>query len=254
MTTRSPKILDMTFFYTVLAGILSIASVKAQEVYDIQYHVKFNDAFDRGRRDGQHTAYLFIRQNLTKFYMIANEKYTPVDENDLGFYPDTNLLVYTDLSNSTMVAREYGFDGKPFFLIDSLFPMQWSISNETKIIDSLSCTRAYCVFRGRNYSAWFSPDISIPSGPWKMGGLPGLIIDLSDDMENMVIRLKSIRKASGRITMPATVEYTMKDHIEKMRKMIEKLQDGARATGSGDCISCQTTSKFEFFTWEKIPR
>jgi len=81
-----------------------------------------------------------------------------------------------------------------------------------------------------------------------------LVIDLSDDRENMVIRFKSIRKASGNINLPPPVDYTMKDHIEKMRKMIEKLQDGARATGSGDCISCQTTSKYEFFTWEKIPR
>jgi len=243
----------MKFYYTSLATILFF-STTAQQGYDIEYQVRFNNAFDRGRRDGQHQGYLSIRQNLTKFYMIAEEKYIPADENDLGFYPDTGLLVYTDLSNSTMIAREYGFDGKPFYLMDSLFPMQWQISNETKMIDSLNCTRAYTVFRGRNYSAWFCPDISIPSGPWKIGGLPGLVIDLSDDRENMVIRFKSIRKASGNINMPPPVDYTMKDHIEKMRKMIEKLQDGARATGSGDCISCQTTSKYEFFTWEKIPR
>jgi GLPGLI family protein len=243
----------MKFYCTVIA-ILLFVNTRCQEGYDIQYQVKFNDAFDRGRKDRMHTGYLIVRQGITKFYMIAEEKHTPEDEYDQGFYPDTSLLVYTDQSNSTMIAKEYGFDGKPFYLMDSLFPMQWQISNETKMIDSLNCTRAYCVFRGRNYSAWFCPDIPTPSGPWKMGGLPGLIIDLSDDMENLVIRLRSIRKSNGNITMPPPVDYTMKDHFEKMRTLIEKLQDGARATSSGDCISCQTTSKYEFFTWEKIPR
>ena len=31
-------------------------------------------------------------------------------------------------------------------------------------------------FRGRDWKVWFSEEIPLPLGPWKLGGLPGLIL------------------------------------------------------------------------------
>lgn len=44
----------------------------------------------------------------------------------------------------------------------------------------MNCRKATGYFRGRNYIAWFCSDIPIPYGPWKLGGLPGLIIKAYD--------------------------------------------------------------------------
>ncbi len=219
----------------------------------IEYQVRFNDAYDRGRKDRLHKGYLFIQNNLSRFYMMAAEKSKVSNEYDQRFEPDTNLVVFTDQSRGSMVVIDHGFDGKPIYIIDSLYPMEWQISNDTKTIDSLSCIKANCSFRGRNYEAWFSPDIPVPFGPWKMGGLPGLIVDLKDDRENMLIRLTRITRADTRIYIPANITYTMAEHIRKMKELMKKLQGNARTSGSGDCISCQSESKYEFFAWEKIP-
>jgi GLPGLI family protein len=237
----------ITVFYSQLKGQMN-TDMK------IEYQVRFNDAFDRGRKDRMHTGYLFIQGSISRFYMIANEKYQSSGEYDQTFDPDTNIQVYTDQSKSLMIAREFSFNGQPFNLIDSLYPMQWEIGNETKYIDSFSCTRATCYFRGRNYEAWFSPDIPVPLGPWKMGGLPGLILDLKDEDENMLISLKHIRYGNYAIQIPADSRYSMAEHIATMKKFFERLQGNARTSGSWDCVSCQTQSKFELVTWEKIPR
>jgi len=38
------------------------------------------------------------------------------------------------------------------------------------------CRRAIGKFRGREYEVWYTTDIPIPGGPFKLGGLPGLIL------------------------------------------------------------------------------
>ena len=52
----------------------------------------------------------------------------------------------------------------------------WQVGSETKTIADYQCQKATCSFRGRNYTAWFALDIPISQGPWKFGGLPGLIL------------------------------------------------------------------------------
>lgn len=58
--------------------------------------------------------------------------------------------------------------------------MNWKIEKETKKIGQFNCKKATTYFRGRNYTAWFSPEIAVPFGPWKLNGLPGLILEAYD--------------------------------------------------------------------------
>lgn len=43
------------------------------------------------------------------------------------------------------------------------------------------CQKAISHFRGRNYEASFSPEIPIKEAPWKLYGLPGLILKVVVD-------------------------------------------------------------------------
>lgn len=56
----------------------------------------------------------------------------------------------------------------------------WEISNEKEKIDQLECQIAYINYAGRRFKTWFSTEISIPEGPYKFYGLPGLIIKMQD--------------------------------------------------------------------------
>lgn len=63
---------------------------------------------------------------------------------------------------------------------DTLNAQQWQIIDSTKTVLGYTCQKAECDFRGRRWTVWFSPDIPVSDGPWKLGGLPGLIMEAYD--------------------------------------------------------------------------
>lgn len=58
--------------------------------------------------------------------------------------------------------------------------IDWEIQPEHKEISGFSVQKATGSFAGRNYIAWFAPQLPFPDGPYKFNGLPGLILEISD--------------------------------------------------------------------------
>lgn len=58
---------------------------------------------------------------------------------------------------------------------------EWEISDESKEIIGYQCFKATTDYRGRRWTAWFTPEIPVQDGPWKLCGLPGLILEASDN-------------------------------------------------------------------------
>mgnify|MGYP003291992414 CR=1 FL=1 len=67
-----------------------------------------------------------------------------------------------------------------FIVTEDTPTQQWSLKDEKMIIGEYECSLAECDFRGRHYYAWYTEDIPISYGPWKLGGLPGLIVSAYD--------------------------------------------------------------------------
>ncbi len=65
---------------------------------------------------------------------------------------------------------------------DEPFPeFSWEITGDTAEVFGYDCIRAECDFRGRHWTAWFAPEIAVNEGPWKLRGLPGLILKAEAD-------------------------------------------------------------------------
>lgn len=58
---------------------------------------------------------------------------------------------------------------------------EWEITDESKDIIGYQCFKAETDYRGRHWTAWFTPEIPIQDGPWKLCGLPGLILEAGDN-------------------------------------------------------------------------
>lgn len=92
----------------------------------------------------------------------------------------TFLYIFRSTSDNTMTvydragSLEYGVYTEP------LGEIQWEISDSTKTVLGYDCIKATANYHGRNWIAWFAPDIPLQEGPWKLTGLPGLILEASE--------------------------------------------------------------------------
>ena len=95
----------------------------------------------------------------------------------------------------------------------------WIISFEMQEILGYTCQKATCHFRGRDYVAWFAPDIPVRQGPWKLGGLPGLILKAHDT--DSLYTFEAVKIETGRHPI---IRYEYKDYKEESREKIQKMQ------------------------------
>jgi GLPGLI family protein len=57
---------------------------------------------------------------------------------------------------------------------ENLGKLNWQLEEGTDTIATYACQKATLTFRGRNYTAWFTPDVPVTEGPWKFSGLPAI--------------------------------------------------------------------------------
>ena len=73
-----------------------------------------------------------------------------------------------------------------YLVEDPSYKIDWNITQDTMNIEGMTCYKATARFRGRNWTAWFNPELPFQAGPWKLHGLPGLIVDARDDRNEVI--------------------------------------------------------------------
>jgi len=99
-------------------------------------------------------------------------------------YPNEQKLSTKD----ELMFNNYAIEG-PMPVID------WKISSDTATFGGLHCQKATGHFKGRDYTAWFCPDLPVQVGPWKLNGLPGVIVDARDSKNEVVFQFDGVEKA-----------------------------------------------------------
>lgn len=100
------------------------------------------------------------------------------------------------------------------------YPLQqWQMGTETQTILGHRCQKATCHWRGRDFVAWFAPDIPVKAGPWKFGGLPGLILKLKDTAG--VYRFEAVQISSKPYPI---YKYDFKAYRASTREKVWKMQ------------------------------
>ncbi len=111
---------------------------------------------------------------------MRNEVYGVLDESR-----DETMRIFKNRKSDEIIVFDKGplevYDTfTNFKLTEIISPQQWEISDDTLTVLGYVCNKATASFRGREFHAWFTVDIPISEGPWKLYGLPGLILQVED--------------------------------------------------------------------------
>lgn len=98
---------------------------------------------------------------------------------------------------------------------------QWEIKSDTATLCGYRCQKAVCRFRGRDFTAWFTSQIPLRYGPWKLGGLPGLILKVTEKDHLYSFECVKIEKKKKPLMKDAYKNYNKMD-----KEKVQKLQRG----------------------------
>jgi GLPGLI family protein len=128
---------------------------------------------------------------------------------------------------------DFGMEGKAdrYIMEDSLPDFGWKITEERKKIAQFECIKAISKpFRGRVYEAWFTPEIPISDGPWKLCGLPGLILEAEDQekelrfvMEKLTLNPTNNKTIENLLLQKKYPAITWEEYKKKKNENIEKM-------------------------------
>lgn len=175
---------------------------------------KYSDS--KGRASDMH--YLDIGNNFSRYYsvdaqrlhefkkemisrksspqeILAKSKGYKSGSQDLivKHYLERKLLCY-----SKVIIQDYIYE-------EPMDGLGWEFLEGNDRILGYDCKKAKAQFRGREWTAWYATEIPSPDGPWKLSGLPGLILKAVDSTGDFSFESKSIE--SSKESLPMDISY-----------------------------------------------
>lgn len=104
--------------------------------------------------------------------------------------------VYKNYPEGKMTVTDGGVMLSYYIYEEELNGQEWNMEDSTKMVLGHECQKAICSYHGRMWTAWFATDVPVSDGPWKLCGLPGLIMEAYDIKHQHVFKMVGIENVS----------------------------------------------------------
>ncbi|WP_028896661.1 GLPGLI family protein [Prevotella sp. HUN102] len=248
------------FFLGFLLLLFNFQNCKSQDTHiiepclmEISYQESYNGmgsnfALRIGKNHSQYFCYDKLRSdslgsNQETGMILLNElldaaKNRQDKSKQKGTGPGCDEYTYRNIEKNTFTT--YAQIVSTSYRIEETIPQQdWTINEDTTmLILGFNCYMATTHFRGRDWTVWYTEEIPVQQGPWKLGGLPGLI--LSAESKDFV-NLKAIAVNTGNLTPITFYNYWNKKFEDVEREAFLKISNNHTLYPKGTIM----TPKFE---------
>lgn len=233
----------MKQFYIPFIFLLISSLVPAQELTDkFKYKATYDLTWQIDSTNSEsiqnETMVLFIGDKISRFssegQYIADsikEAYKDRERTQQSFNEMRSKMPMSALNfyvfkrqNSAQVSFTEKIVKDNYRYIQDIDDLNWEILPETKEVAGFVAQKAKASFSGRDYTAWFTTEIPISEGPYKFRGLPGLILEISDNNDYYTFKLNGFKELNDEIS----IEFEPEDYLEVSReKFLEIKQEYA---------------------------
>ena len=175
------------------------------------------------------------------------------NENDL-------IIKIGSVFNFRTMKGKYFLDQEPIFskkhiLKGELALPEWAIEEDsTRQIGGYNCLLAKADVCGRSFVVWFTPEIPVNCGPWKLWGLPGLIVDAQSVDGAIDIKLKSLKNHDTAPIEP-TVEETItpSEYSRLLKQSFDRLGRALKSMDAGRDYDVDASVKIQIADKSLLP-
>jgi GLPGLI family protein len=223
----------MKHFYIPFIFLLISSLVPAQELTDkFKYKATYDLSWQIDSTNSEsiqnETMVLFIGDKISRFssegQYIADsikEAYKDRERTQQSFNEMRSKMPMSALNfyvfkkqNSAQVSFTEKIVRDNYRYIQDIDDLNWEILPETKEVAGFVAQKAKASFSGRDYTAWFTTEIPISEGPYKFRGLPGLILEISDNNDYYTFKLNGFKELNDEIS----IEFDPEDYLEVSRE------------------------------------
>jgi GLPGLI family protein len=233
---------------SILFGILNIIILEScfsQEKADIKVYYTLKHQIDTIKKDSVYleNMLLLIGKNSSVFTSYDKLKQAEAIQKDIieqnknwtgpGLPQFKNLSTARNITTTEIFQfqKENKLVTKEFLIRNYLYEqpldvIDWKLTTETKSFEKITCQKAIAIFKGREWVAWFAPEIPFETGPWKLHGLPGLILEAYDtkkEAQYLFAGLETVKPAI--IATEANGSYDKTTTIDVPKKVIKIASD-----------------------------
>lgn len=189
----------ITFLTLCLVAIAANAQTKAD--IEVSYTMTSPNMRTGKLGDSTHQYILLANSSQSKFYSPRTEQIdslcsTPDGEvkfkemqraaalaGNFDDIPRRDGSIYVVKSTDANVMKVYDTAGMEQYVVEEpIENIDWTIVEDSvKKVLGYDCIMATADYHGRKWTAWFTPEIPLQAGPWKLAGLPGLILEADAD-------------------------------------------------------------------------
>lgn len=172
--------LFIVFFLFVTRGV--IAQTGFVVTYKVQFRVNNEQVvpYEENRE-------LMIFGNKSYFELMPDSEFL-----DVPIFPEPYSLM-KDYKHGILLFRGAIWSDK-FYSQENIPHLDWNMVDGDSVVCGYPCMKALARFRGRVWTAWYTLDLPYDDGPWKLGGLPGLILKAVESKGDFAFTAFKIKK------------------------------------------------------------
>lgn len=177
----------------LLLPICSYGQLHKESFVRVHYLTQYKNCLekDRGNTEtildiGKTRSCFYNRWDMERAIIADSIKRVGGDANDLMRLvadipsPGTQYSIYCNYpAGGQRTVTEKVF--MQFHYTEQIDELRWELTDRDTLILDYNCKSAQCEYRGRKWNVYYTLDIPISAGPWKLHGLPGLILYAVED-------------------------------------------------------------------------